>query len=109
MKKSEITVCVIDDSAIRQLNKKFLNKDQTTDVLAFDVSSCGKPAADIAISADTAVLNARIYKTSPAYEMCLYAAHAALHLLGYNDSTKKGFKEMENISLRLLSRLNIKP
>ncbi len=109
MKNHEITVCVIDDNLIRQLNNKFLHKDQATDVLAFDLSNGGKPVADIAISADTAVLNSRIYKTGAAYELCLYAAHAALHLIGYEDASKNGFKEMEKISLRLLSRLEIAP
>ena len=109
MKNHEITVCVIDDSGIRKLNRKFLKKNKATDVLAFDLSSGAKKAADIAISADTAVLNSCFYKTCAAYELCLYAAHAALHLLGYNDATQKGFKEMERISLRLLSRLKIAP
>ncbi|MCX5713051.1 MAG: rRNA maturation RNase YbeY [Candidatus Omnitrophica bacterium] len=109
MKGLEISVCVIDDCQIRKLNKKFLKADRTTDVLAFDMTQPGRPAADIAISAQTAELNSRIYKTNAAYEVCLYSAHAALHLIGYDDATKKGFKEMERIALRLLSRLKIKP
>ena len=108
-KNYEINVCIFDDSKIRKLNKKFLNKDRSTDVLAFDLSSGGKSLADIAISAETAVLNSRLYRSSAAYELCLYSAHAALHLLGYNDATKSGFKKMESIALRLLSHLKIKP
>ena len=109
MKDYEISVCVIDDGQIRKLNKRFLKTDRKTDVLAFDISQAKSPAADIAISAQTAELNSRIYKTSAAFEICLYSAHAVLHLIGYDDATKKGFKEMESIALRLLSRLKIKP
>jgi len=88
----EITVCFLNDSAIKKLNKKYLGKDDPTDVLAFDLSidpqrSCS--LADIFISTDTAIKNAGIFKTSPAKESELYVVHGILHLLGYDDRTIK--------------------
>ena len=45
--------------------------------------------ADIVVSADTAIRNAKIYNTTPRQEILLYAIHGILHILGYNDSNPK--------------------
>ncbi|MFA5411563.1 MAG: rRNA maturation RNase YbeY [Candidatus Omnitrophota bacterium] len=85
----EITVSFVTDKKIRGLNSAYCGKNVPTDVLAFDISGPkgGHFVADIIISADTALRNAGIFKTRPACELNLYAIHAALHLLGYDDST----------------------
>jgi len=88
----EITICFVNDAKIKALNLKYLHKNKPTDVLAFDM---GRPPdsrtilADIVISTDTAIRNAGIFKTSPLYELNLYALHGLLHLLGYSDSNPK--------------------
>ncbi|MGA2774724.1 MAG: rRNA maturation RNase YbeY [Candidatus Omnitrophota bacterium] len=89
----DITVSFVNDKLIRELNRKFLKVNHPTDVLAFDLSRAqGKKhlVADLVISTDTAEHNGKIYKTSTQYELELYAIHAALHLLGYDDRTLKG-------------------
>jgi probable rRNA maturation factor len=88
----EITVCFVSDAQIKKLNKSFHHRDAPTDVLSFDnsdIKSRGLLRADIVISADTAERNAKIYKTSIPFELNLYVAHGLLHLLGYNDHSKK--------------------
>jgi probable rRNA maturation factor len=56
--------------------------------MAFDLSAeKNKICADIIISCDTAVKNARIFKTSPQRELKLYVVHGILHILGYDDHT----------------------
>lgn len=88
----EIAVSIVNEGAIRELNKKYMGRDYPTDVLSFDISAPHKPkslSADIIISADEAVKNSKIYATSPSYELNLYAAHGILHLLGYDDHTRK--------------------
>ncbi len=69
------------------MNRKFHRQDRPTDVLAFDLGdgSRNSLAADIVISTDTAVRNARIYGTTPEYEAGLYCVHGLLHILGYDD------------------------
>jgi len=88
-KSGEITVCFVSDRKIRELNKKFLHKDSPTDVLVFPMPREGRLFADIVISVDTAVRNARIFKTRVSGELSLYAVHGALHLAGYDDKTTK--------------------
>ena len=81
-----VTVCFVNDSAIRKLNLKYLEEDTPTDVLAFSATG------DIVISTDTAMRNCLIYKTTPVYETYLYVVHGLLHLSGYEDKTCKGKK-----------------
>lgn len=92
VRKGEINICFISDTLIRRLNKKYLNKDSPTDVLAFEITNAKEKSglhADILISTDTALRNAKIFKTTPAYELKLYSIHGLLHLLGYDDHSLK--------------------
>lgn len=98
----------MNNKKIKELNSKFHARPETTDVLAFDLSSGLKKEgilADIVISADKAAENAGIFATSVQQELGLYAIHGVLHLLGYDDSTpqKKArmrFKECQFIKLK---------
>jgi probable rRNA maturation factor len=73
---------------MRNLNRSFLKHDQTTDVLAFGrLKGAEALCADIAVSADTALRNCRVYGTTPQEELYLYIIHGVLHLLGYDDKT----------------------
>ena len=87
----------------------YLGCDSPTDVIAFDLSDKGgELSADLAISTDTAIRNARIFKTCAAYEVYLYVIHGILHLLGFRDSTVRQRKSMERKTTQILSELGIK-
>ena len=86
----EMTVCFVNDEKIRQLNLKYSGKNNPTDVMVFDISeSKEETLADIVISIDTAIRNAKIFRTHPLYEVYLYVVHGVLHILGYDDKNKK--------------------
>lgn len=91
-KSGEITVCFLNNKEIKELNLMYLGKNSPTDVIAFDNSAHNKKGillGDIAVSTDMAIRNARIFKTTPFYEIRLYVIHGVLHLLGYDDKSKK--------------------
>jgi probable rRNA maturation factor len=91
-KTGEINVLVTGDQRIKNLNKKYLHQPRPTDVLVFELSGPQDKSgifADIIISAHTAMRNAKIYKTLPQDELCLYLAHGLLHLVGYDDQTAR--------------------
>ncbi len=101
--KGEISVSFVNDYLIRKLNKKYLKKDSPTDVLAFnigDIKEKNKLYADILISTETALRNAKIFKTTPDYELKLYSVHGILHLLGYDDHSLKDKKIIRKKELR---------
>jgi probable rRNA maturation factor len=93
-RSGQVTLVVTDDEGIRELNRDFLNRDITTDVLAFSAQEDGgafvaAPEAgdylgDVIVSYPRAVAQAGEYGHSPERELCLLAVHGALHLLGYD-------------------------
>ena len=87
----------------------YLGSDCPTDVIAFDLSAAkdDEISADLAISTDTAVRNARIFKTHATYEVYLYVIHGILHILGYDDSGAKEKKAMERKTNYILTALKI--
>lgn len=110
-KKIETNICFVNDKKIKEFNKKFLAIDKPTDVIVFDTvlpenSSC--IMADMVISADTAISNSKIFKTSPLCELLLYVIHGTLHVLGYVDKNKKQKDLMQEKAQRILNKLNIK-
>lgn len=107
-KPGEIAVCILNDEEIKELNLNYLGKNIPTDVIAFDLSGKNKTVlADIAVSADTAIRNAGIFKTSPLYELYLYIIHGLLHILGYDDARKKEKLIMRKKEEFLLNTLNL--
>lgn len=107
-KAGSITLCFVNDAKIRKLNLLYLHKDMPTDVISFDLSEGrNKFFADIAVSVDTAIRNAKIFKTMLLSELCLYAIHGTLHLLGYNDNTPKNRQLMDKKAKTILAKLKL--
>lgn len=110
-KSGAITVCFINDKRIRQLNLRFFGRNRPTDVIAFDFGP-GDPGdealAEIAVSTDTAIANAEIFKTSAVYELYLYVVHGILHILGYEDKNLKERAKMQRKAEKILTKLRIK-
>src|SRR3989338_6020495 len=108
---ARLSIVFVTDSKIQSLNKKFLNRSYTTDVLAFDLSedvlSCSSKKiktieGEIVISATTAIKNARIFATSPHQELMLYVIHGILHLMGYDDHKAADIKHMRAKEIKLM-------
>ncbi len=90
-----INICFVDNALIKKFNSKFLKSRSSTDVLAFNLGNKRKiMLADIMISTDQAILQARSFKTTPGYELLLYVAHGLLHILGFNDHSPEQIKLM---------------
>lgn len=98
IKKASLTIIFVSPANIKALNRKYLQRDDITDVLAFDLGEGSLPSlraqstqkktrlnGDIVICADAAVCNAHLFKASLAHEIVLYIVHGILHLLGFND------------------------
>ena len=108
---ARITIAFIDDDEMRTLNKRYRKKDKTTDVLSFGQAvgrSKGERAVkklrrdedgeldvgDILISGAQAERQAKRRKHPLTREVAFLAAHGALHLLGFEDETPSGYREM---------------
>ncbi len=105
----QYTFC--DDEEILRLNKQYLNHDYYTDIITFDYSQEHDLHGEMFISTDTVATNASKLKVSFEAELHRVIVHGLLHLIGYNDKTKKLQLEMrakEDFYLNELSKqLNV--
>ena len=85
-----LEIIFLSNDAIRPINKRYKGRDRATDVLSFDLDSCGQ----LLISSDMAMRNSRIYNTPFEKELALYVIHGILHLFGYDDDTPKARTRM---------------
>lgn len=111
-KSGEITLCFVNDAKIKALNLKYLGRNNPTDVMAFDITEPkdkDKIFADIAVSTERAIDNVRTFKTSPYFELYLYVIHGVLHILGYDDKSKKDKLVMRKREKDILKALNLSP
>lgn len=105
-KFDEINIIIVSDQEIKKINKKFLNKNKTTDVIAFNYPSAYPlKLADIFISADTAKKNSKDYGLLFETELLILCVHGTLHISGYDDKTKSQRKKMNEISFKIIKNL----
>ncbi len=81
-----VTVVAVGHGWMRKLNRQFLRRDETTDVLAFALGDEGKVEGEIYINLDQARRHTRTYKVSLGNEVTRLFVHGLLHLIGYKDS-----------------------
>jgi probable rRNA maturation factor len=91
---AEINIVFFSNQKIRAINRKYLKKDASTDVIAFPGEGRRRIAGDVAISTDKAYRNAKEYGTTFMEETVLYVIHGILHLAGYDDRSKRTVKIM---------------
>lgn len=116
----EVSILLVDDSYIRELNRQYRGVDGPTDVLSFalqeetpDVLEPVPPEeieeilGDVIISMETARRQAEEYGHSLCREVCYLAVHGVLHLLGYDHLEEVEKKEMRSAEKRILKQFNI--
>ncbi len=83
-----ITVVLVDDEYLLDVNRKFLNHNYKTDVIAFDLDEGLDIEGEIYVSVDRARVQARRYKVSTKEEIVRLIVHGILHLAGWEDKTR---------------------
>jgi len=91
LRLAECGIAVVEGRTISRLNRHYLHRAGTTDVLSFDLSdSPGGISAEIVLCGEAAVRQASLLGCSPQRELMLYLVHGLLHLMGYEDSSVRG-------------------
>lgn len=119
---AEVSVLVVDNETIREMNRDYRGKDAATDVLSFpmeeEAEDTGEPSViggpsermlgDIVISIERAVEQAEEYGHSVERELSFLAVHGMLHLLGHDHETDAtAEKIMRDEEKRILAALGI--
>lgn len=110
----ELSIALVDDAAIHELNRTYRHKDKPTDVLSFPLHERPRgwkpngakgaeigagfpfegPIGDVILSIDTAQQQANAAGRPLLDELTMLLAHGLLHLLGYDHRTNAEDREM---------------
>lgn len=125
---AEISIALVDNATIHELNRQYLNHDYATDVLSF-LLDC-EPAetvtppselpptqrgqgkrldGEVIISTETALQDAEKFGWSPREEVVLYLIHGVLHLVGYDDLSSTEQVVMRARERAMLAEFHITP
>ena len=106
-KSKSCTVFLTNNKTMKELNKKFRNKNKPTDVLSFPFNNKIKHKkniylGDIAISYE--IVNKRSKNSNFFLEFDKMWVHGYLHLLGHDHKKKKDSKKMKKIENLILNK-----
>ncbi len=114
---TEISISIVTNEEIRNINKYYRGIDQETDVLSFPQLTFSENEeyelnengdimlGDIIISYEKALVQAENYGHSITREMAFLTAHSMLHLLGYDHITKEEEEPMFKLQNEILDEL----
>jgi len=106
--QGELSIALVDDPTIRELNQQYLNHDWETDVISFVLDeSPGSLTGQLIVSTDTANRIAQEINSTTAAELALYVAHGTLHLVGFDDVDEELASEMRAAEKKYLQQFSI--
>ena len=104
---AELSIALVDDAAIAELNARYRDKPGPTDVLSFsqlegdDAPGDGGLLGDVVISLDTARRQARERRRGIDGEVARLLVHGLLHLVGYDHEQDEEARVMEALERRV--------
>jgi rRNA maturation RNase YbeY len=90
-------VVFVDSHYCTSINRRYLNHNYSTDVLAFVLEKAPMLEGEIYVNLDRAKEQASEYRVSFANEVARLVIHGTLHLIGYDDRTATAHKKMKTI------------
>jgi probable rRNA maturation factor len=110
MESAEISVGVVNDQRMHELNRQYLNHDYPTDVLSFVLDHDEERNSldgEIIASSDYAAREASRYEWTTNDELLLYVIHGCLHLIGHDDTTDDAQAEMTAAETKYLQQFGL--
>jgi len=124
----EMSLSIVSQEKIRELNAEFRKVDSVTDVLSFPTADVGRRVinlsefdldsidpdthrfhlGDVVICLDRAREQAKEYGHSLKRELCFLSLHGLLHLLGYDHETPTDEAEMTALQKTILDLSGVK-
>lgn len=105
----EVTIRLVDNTEIQELNREYRGKDYPTNVLSFpcdwDLPEQPRLLGDIVIAAAVVNQEAKTQKKAIEAHWAHMVIHGFLHLLGYDHIEEIAAENMENIERTILAEL----
>lgn len=116
---SELSLLLVDNEYIKELNFMYRGKDEATDVLSFAMNELGEEEpeleelddinmlGDIVISVEQAWHQSQEYGHSLERELGYLLVHGLLHLLGYDHESEREQKLMRKWEEKIMSAVGL--
>ena len=117
--KSEVSILLLDNNHIKELNLLYRSQNQATDVLSFAMNELGEDEpeydssqeqnmlGDIVISLEQAQAQCEEYGHSLERELGFLVAHGMLHLLGLDHENEAEEQLMHELEEKILQSVNL--
>ena len=110
LKSRHVNLTFITKNEIKELNSKFLNKDQPTNVLSFPSTGLDfdeRLLGDIAICPEIISNEADDQNKDRQNHLFHIILHSLLHLVGYDHQEDSSAEKMESIEIEALKKIGI--
>ena len=107
---SEVSLALVNDVKIQDLNARYRNKNKPTNVLSFpamEIDGFAPVLGDIVLSYETVVREAKARALTPDDHVAHLIIHGFLHLQGYDHENDSDAEIMETIEIKTLEGLGI--
>ncbi|MFU8838246.1 MAG: rRNA maturation RNase YbeY [Thiohalomonadaceae bacterium] len=107
--EAELTIRIVDEDEIQQLNRDYRGKDYTTNVLSFPFEA--PPGMDLPLLGDVVICAGVVAREAAEQDKALHAhwahmvIHGCLHLLGHDHIEEAEADQMEGLEIHLLAAL----
>jgi len=98
-----VSLLLTGDAEIAQLHARHLGDSTPTDVISFEIDG----GAEIVISVETALRNARHHGHSLRAEIALYIVHGILHTTGFDDIRARDRARIRAAERAVMQRLRL--
>jgi probable rRNA maturation factor len=107
IREARVSLAFVDNRTIHDLNRRYLNHDEPTDVLSFPMSGRGAKCleGELVIGVEVAKAQAEERGHAVAAELVLYVIHGLLHLCGHDDRSDRDRKKMRERERHYLMQL----
>lgn len=117
--KTELSIMLVDNDYIKELNLMYRGKNEPTDVLSFamnemtdeepgfDVPGDVNMLGDIVVSLEQAKAQSIEYEHSLEREVGYLIVHGMLHLLGYDHKSERERKVMRDIEKQIMKEIKL--
>jgi probable rRNA maturation factor len=112
IRSAEISIAIVNDARMHELNRQYLQHDYPTDVLSFVLdhdADADSLDGQIIASSDYAAREATKYGWTTDDELLLYVIHGCLHLVGHDDTTPEATQAMRKAEARYLKQFGLEP
>lgn len=103
-RRAEISVALLDDARMRELNRTWLDKDRSTDVIAFSLGEEGDVVGDVYVGFEQAARQAADVGVALHEELVRLVVHGTLHVLGHDhpEGEERDASDMFRLQERLV-------